>query len=275
MISQVPARVTRQFVDLPQGTIHYAAAGQGDTVLLLHQTPRSWDEYRDVLPLLGRHRRAVAMDTLGFGDSSKAAADDDSIELWAETALALLDALEIERADVVGHHTGAVIAVEMAAAAPDRVRSLVLSSSPFDPPEKRAAHATGRAIVDDVDPHADGSHLLELWQGRAAFYPERAIDLLERFIVDALKAGRLAAEGHRVVARYDIQAAVAGIRCPVLLIGATADPFAYPALRRLRQTLPEATVAEIEGGTVALPDHLPEQFARAVESFLPGPAAIR
>jgi pimeloyl-ACP methyl ester carboxylesterase len=65
----VPPRVTRHFVDVPQGTIHCAAAGEGDPVLLLHQTPRSWDEYRDVLPLLGRTRRAIAMDTIGFGDS--------------------------------------------------------------------------------------------------------------------------------------------------------------------------------------------------------------
>jgi pimeloyl-ACP methyl ester carboxylesterase len=40
-------------------------------VLLLHQTPRSWDEFRDVLPLLGRSRRAIAIDLVGFGDSSR------------------------------------------------------------------------------------------------------------------------------------------------------------------------------------------------------------
>ena len=45
--------VERRFVTTPLGRIHVAMAGSGFPVLLLHQTPRSWDEYRDVLPLLG------------------------------------------------------------------------------------------------------------------------------------------------------------------------------------------------------------------------------
>ena len=98
--------------------------------------------------------------------------------------------------------------------------------------------------------------------------PDGDIDLLERFTVDALKAGSRAAEGHRVVARYDVPAAVPRIRCPVLLIGATADPYGYPAFARLRAALPDAHVEEIEGGMVPLPDQLPEQFAAAVERFL-------
>ena len=40
-------------------------------MLLLHQTPRSWDEYRDVIPILARRRRVIAMDTIGFGDSTR------------------------------------------------------------------------------------------------------------------------------------------------------------------------------------------------------------
>ena len=65
-----------------------------------------------------------------------------------------------------------------------------------------------------------------------------------------------------------MQAAVPQIRCPVLLIGATADTYGYPALARLRAVLPDARVEEIEGGMVPLPDQLPEQFAAAVERFL-------
>jgi pimeloyl-ACP methyl ester carboxylesterase len=250
--------------------VHYAAAGEGDTVLLLHQTPRSWDEYRDVLPLLGHRRRAVAMDTVGFGDSSPLPSASNSVEAWAEVVLALLDTLGVEQAHVVGHHTGAVIATQLAVSAPDRVRSVVLSSSPYNDPDGRAAETTTGAVVDDVERRPDGSHLLELWRTRAAFYPEGNIDLLERYIVDALKAGPLAAEGHRVVARYDIQAAASRIRCPVLLIGATADPYSYPVLARLRDALPGAHVEEIEGGMVPLPDQLPEQFATAVDRFLDG-----
>lgn len=260
--------VTRHFVEVPQGTVHFAQAGEGEPVLLLHQTPRSWNEFRGVLPLLGARRFAIAMDTIGFGDSSALPPGSDSIETWAEAALGLLDALGIEQVHVVGHHTGAVIATHLAATSPDRIRSAVLSSCPFDGAAQRAAHLAGRAVVDDVERHPDGSHLLELWRTRAAFYPRDNVDLLEWFIVDVLKAGPRAAEGHKVVARYDIEAAVSRIRCPVLLIGATNDSYAYPALARLHAALPRAEVEEIEGGMVPLPDQLPEEFAATVTRFL-------
>src|SRR5512147_3176299 len=107
--SSTGSSVERRFVTTRFGRIHVAMAGTGFPVLLLHQTPRSWNEYRDVLPLLGRDFRAIAMDTLGFGDSD-APAGEPSIELWAQGAFAVLDALEEPRAAIVGHHTGAAIA---------------------------------------------------------------------------------------------------------------------------------------------------------------------
>ncbi len=263
------AAVRRAFVDVAAGTVHVAQAGEtGPAVLLLHQTPRSWDEYRDVLPILGERYRTVAMDTIGFGDSSRLPTGEDSIEAWAHVASTLLDALDLEEASVVGHHTGAVVGVELAVQAPERVRALVLSSLPLHSAEERARHLSGRAIVDDVDPSPDGSHVLELWRGRAAFYPPGSIDLLDRYLVDALKAGRLAAEGHRVVARYDVAAALSRVRCPVLLIGATGDPYVYPQLERTRAALPDAEVVELEGGMVPLPDQLPEAFATVISRFL-------
>ena len=270
LLASLPVEIAieRGFAAIPEGVVHYAAAGSGDPVLLLHQTPRSWDEYRDVLPLLGRRRRAIAMDTLGFGDSQPVRGGPPSIERWAAATISLLDALSLDRVAVVGHHTGAFIAVELAAAYGDRVSAVVLSSLGLADPEERLAHATGRAVVDDVPRSDDGSHVLELWRLRASFYPPGRPDLLERFLVDALRAGELAGEGHRVVARYDVEPRLREVDCPVLLVGATDDPHSYPSLPRLRSLLPNAQVARIEGGTVPLPDGHPEQFAAAVERFL-------
>jgi pimeloyl-ACP methyl ester carboxylesterase len=185
--SRTGSSVERCFVTTPLGRIHVAMAGTGFPVLLLHQTPRSWDEYRDVLPLLGRDFRAIAMDTLGFGDSDSPAGEP-SIELWAEGAFALLDALDEPRAAIVGHHTGAAIAVEMAASVPARVSALVLSACPFVDAARRAKHH-GTRVIDDVEARTDGAHLTELWARRQPFYPADDIDLLQRFMIDALRAG--------------------------------------------------------------------------------------
>src|SRR5690242_17782051 len=205
---------------------------------------------------------------VGFGDSRALPWGSDSIERWAEAGLDLLKALEIEQAHLVGHHTGAVVATEMAGRAPERAHSVVLSSAPFDDAQTRAAHLEAGPIVDNVTPRSDGSHVTDLWRTRAGFYPEGRVDLLEAFLIDALKAGPRAAEGHQVVARYDMQAAVKSLRCPVLLVGATHDPYAFPALEPMRAALPDAQVEVIQGGMVPLPDQLPEQFAAVVERFL-------
>lgn len=261
-------RVERRFVDTPAGTLHCAIAGTGAPVLLLHQTPRSWDEFRDVLPLLGLRFRAIAPDTIGFGDSCKPPLGScDSIERWAEAAVGLMDALGIARFAVVGHHTGAVIATEIAARWGERVDAAVLSASALVDAEFRSRHAKP-SRVDNVERRADGSHLTELWRIRQPWYPEGDIDLLERFVVDAVKAGERAREGHAVVARYVMETRLPLVRCPTLVIAPTADPHAYPQARRLADAIANARYVEIEGGMVPLPDQMPERFAQVVGDFL-------
>ena len=259
--------ITRRFIDVPAGTLHCAIAGSGRPVLLLHQTPRSWDEYRDVLPLLGRHFQAIAIDTIGYGDSSKPPLGNDSIEYWAEVALSVADALGLARFAVVGHHTGAVIATEMAAAYPERIDAAVLSASAFVDAAFRERHARPSRI-DNALRRTDGSHLAELWRIRQPWYPEGDIDLLERFVVDAVKAGPRAAEGHAVVARYVMETRLPLIRCPVLVVAPTADPHAYPAARPLAERIAGGRYLEIPGGMVPLPDQMPERFAAVVTDFL-------
>lgn len=259
--------VRRAFADLPHGQVHYAACGdpRAPAVLLLHQTPRSWLEYREVLPLLGQRWRAIAMDTAGFGDSAPVA--DPCIERWAEVACHLLDALGIARTHVVGHHTGGVIAVEMAAAQPARVASLVLSSTPYTGARFRHERAQ-RPPIDAVQHRPDGSHLAALWQRRQGFYPADRPELLEAFVRDALKASGDVEAGHRAVAAYPMEERIAAVTQPTLLIRATADPFAAPHAAELLEQLPQARLVDIEGGMVPLPDQMPREFAQAVAAFL-------
>jgi pimeloyl-ACP methyl ester carboxylesterase len=176
----------RAYADVAHGQMHYAECGDPAApttpVVLLHQTPRSWREYAEVLPLLGARRHAIAIDTAGFGESDPVAAP--SIEAWAGAALHLLDAIGVRRAHVVGHHTGGVVALEIAARAPERVASLVLSSTPYTSEAFRRARAA-RPAIDAVAPSADGTHLAALWQKRQPFYPADRPELLQAFVADA------------------------------------------------------------------------------------------
>ena len=217
-----------------------------------------------MLPLLGARRRALALDTAGFGESDPVPAA--SIEAWAGAALEALDALGIARAHVVGHHTGGVIAVELAARAPDRVASLVLSSTPYTDAAFRRARAE-RPPIDAVAPSGDGSHLAALWQKRQPFYPAERPELLQAFVADALKASGDLEAGHRAVASYRMEERLGAVQAPVLLLHASDDPFAAPHLAEWRRLLPQAQVATIAGG-VPLPDQMPAEFAAAVLDFV-------
>ncbi len=260
--------VERSFATLSAGQIHSVACGPAEApvVLLLHQSPRSWQEYRAVLPILGSRYRAVAMDTVGFGDSARGT-EPATIEHWASVAVELLDHLEVERAHVVGHHTGGVVAVELAASHGDRVHGLVLSSTPYTDAAFRRARAE-RPPIDEVELTADGTHLLELWRRREPFYPSDRPDLLHSFVVDALRVLDDLESGHRAVASYRMEERIHRIVHPTLVIRAPDDPFASPHADELCALLPHAELAEIPGGMVPLPDQLPDEFAATVMTFL-------
>ncbi|MEV6156597.1 alpha/beta fold hydrolase [Nonomuraea sp. NPDC052129] len=259
------------YADSPFGQLHYAEQGAGRPLLLLHQTPRSWEEFRELIPLLAPHRRVIAMDMVGFGASAKAPAPH-TIELLAAGALALLDALDIECADVLGHHTGGVVAVELAASAPERVGLLVLSSTPWTDSRYRRSHADGPG-VDEAVHSPGGDHLLTLWRLRQPYYPEPATGLLDRFVHDALAPGVDPAEGHRACARYYMEDKIGSVKTSVLLLGAAADPFALPAMAPLRENLTGAlsvTSAVVDGGMIPLMEHKAAEVAGIVTRFLTG-----
>lgn len=257
------------YADTPLGQLHYVEQGEGPVVLLLHQTPRSVDEFRELLPLLATRNRVVAMDMPGFGQSVKLPVPQ-RIEDYAAGASALLDALRVPRATVLGHHTGGAVAIELAARSPARVAALVLSSTPWTGPEYRAKHADGPA-VDVAEQSRDGAHLGQLWAGRAPYYPEPAAPLLDRFIRDALAPGVDPAEGHRACGRYRMERRIGLVRAPVLLLTGDGDPFALPAMAELASRLDPATEPRqvvVPGGCVPLMEQKPTEVAEAVVRFL-------
>ncbi|MFW6033548.1 MAG: alpha/beta fold hydrolase [bacterium] len=253
------------YADTSFGQVHVVELGTGSPVLLLHQTPRSWDEYAELLPLLGRRVRAIAMDTIGFGASAPLA--EHSIGNYAAAAIELLDALGIDEVDLLGHHTGGVVAVEVAARAPERVRRAVFSSTPYIDAEARK-QPSRRAPIDPVTERADGAHLVELWRRRQDFYPPDRPDLLSRFVRDALTLGPDAERGHEAVSAYRMEERVGRISCPVLCLGASADPFAFPDLERLAAQLPAAETAVIDGGMIPLMEQRAAEVAELVLEFL-------
>ena len=100
--------------------------GAGTDVVLLHGLGGTKASFFDTAAALSRSYRVHAIDLPGFGSSSKPAMAPYNAQWYAETVLELLDALEIERAHIVGNSLGGRIALEVGMQAPERVLALGL-----------------------------------------------------------------------------------------------------------------------------------------------------
>jgi pimeloyl-ACP methyl ester carboxylesterase len=109
--------------------VHLAEAGNGPPLLLLHGWPQHHEVWRDVAPLLADEFRLLMPDLRGFGASGVPAGGYDP-QRFADDAVALLDALGIERAGVIGHDWGGFSAYLLGLRHPERATGLVVCNAP-------------------------------------------------------------------------------------------------------------------------------------------------
>jgi pimeloyl-ACP methyl ester carboxylesterase len=254
----------RLLCDTSMGQVHVVEAGSDPRppLILLHQTPRSVDEFREVLPLLAKERRAIAIDNPGYGCSDPVSGQP-SVAQYARAAVDVLDALRIDKAIFIGHHTGAVISVELAAAFKERVERVVLSGPVY-------TDSAGRAELSQWFKQwmvaEDGSHLKDKWDKFFKWIPDPA--LVQRLVLDLWRAGETSEQGHFAVALYRMEDRIGLVECPALLIYNKHDPFADPVKARpVRDAFRPATEVFLDAG-VFVANEKPELFARAILDYI-------
>jgi len=274
-------RTIKGYADGPFGQIHYqvadprsgATGGREDgtdtsTLILCHQSPSSSEMFRAAYALLAQAGiRAIGVDTPGFGQSDPPVGKH-SIGGYASAVVAVMDHLNIGQAAILGHHTGASIAAEVAATWPGRIERVILNGPPVMTQDERETVSNAIHSAPRATPVADGQHLVDLWTKRMQFTPGWTnLDAMHNGIVQMLIAGDCDLAGFDAAFDHDITEPMLKIKQPCLILTNTGDDL-YAAAQRARELRPDFSYHELIGGTHDIVDEQTGAWVAAVAEFV-------
>jgi len=250
--------------------------GHGPPLLMLTGTGSTMAEWDPaLLRLLAREHRLVLFDYPGVGRSGPWRGD--SFSSLGDATAALMRAIRLPRADVLGWSMGGFVAQRLAIRRPGRVSRLVLAGT--NPGGPRTVLGTRRAQAIDSEPHpSEAAILRELYPPDRQAEGRRFLRRLER----AGQSGEIPDDFHvpattvrRQVAAEDPwlrsdrnYRALAGVAAPTLTVAGARDPVVPPIdLRRIAARLPHARFARLPGAHAFL-FQARGRFARLVGAFL-------
>lgn len=260
----------KRYIDGPFGQLHLLDAEHGRPVLLLHQAIMSGHQFDRVFePLQARGLRPIAVDMPGFGQSDPTPVPPHIAD-YAAILPAILEALALPCVPVAGHHTGSLVATEMAVQFPQQVSAAVMGGIVLPDP---AARALWDEIMDREKrfrPMPEGAHFVEIARIREHYAagtipPERISD----YVMQAMQAWQQGAYwwGHHAAFSYDQGQRLMQITQPALLLTNTGDMLHQSTLKA-HALRPDFALTALEGGGIDVTDQNPIGWADAVADFL-------
>ena len=272
----------RGYADGPYGQVHYRDNQGGGTgsddktlpLILCHMAPQTSKQFSAVYELFKKRGvRAIGVDCPGFGESDPTPFVP-SIQDWAPAVVAVLDHLGIEKAHLLGHHTGSKVACEVALQFPERVGKLVLQG-PTPYPEEERLKALQYVKEEEIGMayKADGSHLSKGFEYRTKRWNDvvgRADpQLFTRYFSEKFQGYAPFWTGHHAAYIYDDAASLKRIRHQTLLLTNTGDVSIHRHVKKAHEEIrPDLDYLEINGGTGDIVDQMPHEWTEAVASFI-------
>jgi len=264
----------RLYAPGPYGQVHARAAapalGDGGKrpLVCFHTSPLSGAEFEMFMGEMAKDRLVLAPDTPGFGASERPLRPQSI----GQYAAALADAVEasglIEKGrpfDILGTHTGAAFAAELASTRPRSINRAVLAGAPLFSDEARTAmlalYGHPNPIFSDPDyvPRTFSAQVL----ADSPLSHERRFELF----LDSMRSGTQSWWAPQAVMSYRLDEALRQIRLPTLFL-VTKDVLAANT-REAAALTPGSTVADLEGETdSAYWDLQAALIARTVRAFL-------
>lgn len=246
--------IRKAYADTPEGQIHYryllAESAHSWPVVYLHKSASSSQMFEALISSLGDDFSGYALDNPGFGNSYDPAHAPDT-GYYVEALMAAIDGIGLQRFHLVGHHTGACFAVEMAVRYPQRVQSLVLMGPAILTPRERDDFRRHYSTPFNR-PVLDGSHLQLTWDYLTRMGVGPSLDLHQREFLDHCRAWRGRCQAYDTVWNQDFHALFLHVTCP-MLVTCAEDDVLWPFLARAQQLRPEVTCV-VTGGANFEPD---------------------
>jgi 3-oxoadipate enol-lactonase len=251
--------------------ITFDDGGAGAPVVLLHPFPFNRRYWAPVAAELSSpNRRVITVDAPGFGESGAAAAF--TIADWADDVAALLDALGLATAAVVGLSMGGYAALAMAGRHGARLAALVLADTraAADSAEVRRARAEAIALLDSA---GDATYLDRSLPRLLAPEAPAAVLAQARALAET-RADRLLAGIVALRERPDRTDELPAIRCPTLVLAGARDQVVPPEeMRDMSAAIPGARFALLDAAGHLASLEAPGPFLAAVRGFLDESAA--
>jgi pimeloyl-ACP methyl ester carboxylesterase len=259
------------FVRSGNRDIYYECQGSGPAMLFLHGAGSNAATWWQQLPVFSKDHRCVTMDIRCFG-RSVAPTSEFALPLFVDDVLAVLDALGIERATVVGQSLGGMIGLRLALDHPNRVAAFVATDTTLgidhpvllDRLERRNVTQAGASI----EQRALGAWFLREQPALAALYAQ-----INHFNPSA---HRIPAEEWRAALASLLQAekltplaGVSTLRCPTLFVVGSEDPLVPVSVMHEMATLvPASEVVVIDQAGHSAYFEKAAQFNQHVADFI-------
>jgi pimeloyl-ACP methyl ester carboxylesterase len=245
--------------------------GDGPATLLLHgigNYGRYWDFFADAV---GGRLRLIAPDARGHGESGRPV-DDYAPQAFVADAVAILDALGVDRALVVGHSMGGTHAIRLAAAHPDRVARLVIVDAGPEPMAEGSERAR-RLSLGRPERFANAAEALAYLHRTSPGYEDEVYANRMRWLFREEDGGLVWRSSHDALAsifggarRDDLWDALRVIRCPVLLVrGTRSNVLSADVARRVVKTLADGRLIELDAGHNVALDRAKELATSVIE----------
>ncbi|KAK4898175.1 hypothetical protein LTR27_004182 [Elasticomyces elasticus] len=257
--------IKKAYVDLPlDQQLHYRyvlpSSPHGSKVIVfLHKSASSSVSYEQLMLLYTKQGYSCyAPDMPGFGNSfdpTESQAEEIQrlgTQWFADIFLSAFERWGITQSKfhIIGHHSGASLATQIAATHPDLVASICQIGATTIGYEERQ-RMKEIFLVPFNQPTDDGSHLQKTWDYLGKMGAGGSLELRQREVIDHVRAWRGRMLIYGAVWEQDAEVLFARVKCPTLVLCARDDVL-WEHMENVKKVKPDAKTAEIHGANFSL-----------------------